>query len=99
MQWHNDHFTLPPDAVHLLESETCPGQAFRAGTSTWGFQCHFEVDAAIVARWAGLRAELVRDPAVVPALETAASRHLEDAMTFGRTITERWLRTSAGLRA
>jgi GMP synthase-like glutamine amidotransferase len=33
MQWHNDHFTLPPQAEHLLESEACPGLPvpFRGG--------------------------------------------------------------------
>ncbi len=94
MQWHNDHFTLPPDAAHLLESETCPGQAFRVGARTWGFQCHFEVDAPILARWAQLRAAMVGDPAVVPAIEVAGARHLDEAMTFGRTVTERWVRAS-----
>jgi GMP synthase (glutamine-hydrolysing) len=93
MQWHNDHFTLPPKAAHLLESEACPGQAFRVGERTYGFQCHFEVDAAIVARWATLRAELVSDPAVVSATASAADRHLEQAMTFGRTVTRRWIDT------
>jgi GMP synthase (glutamine-hydrolysing) len=91
MQWHNDHFTVPDHAAHLLESATCPGQAFRVGAKTYGFQCHFEVDAAILGRWAGLRAELVRDPAVIPAVAAAADRHLEEAIAFGRTITQRWL--------
>ena len=91
MQWHNDHFTLPADAAHLLQSEACPGQAFRIGARTWGFQCHFEVDETIVARWATLRAELVADPAVVPATLAAAERHLEQAMAFGRTVTRRWI--------
>lgn len=91
MQWHNDHFTVPPDAAHLLQSETCPGQAFRVGARTYGFQCHFEVDASIVGRWAALRAALVQDPTVVSATAAAAERHLGAAMAFGRTVTERWL--------
>jgi GMP synthase-like glutamine amidotransferase len=92
MQWHNDHFTVPPTASHLLESETCPGQAFRAGPRTWGFQCHFEIDGGILERWSVLKAELVGDPSVVASMAAAAERHLEEAMTFGRTVTERWLR-------
>lgn len=91
MQWHNDHFTLPPQAEHLLANEACPAQAFRVGARTWGFQCHFEVDETIVARWAALRAELVADPAVVPATLAAAERHLEQAMAFGRAVTRRWI--------
>lgn len=91
MQWHNDHFTLPPGATHLLESEACPGQAFRAGPRTWGFQCHFEIDRGILERWSVLKAELAGDPAVVATMRTAAEHHLEEAMRFGRTVTERWL--------
>jgi GMP synthase-like glutamine amidotransferase len=91
MQWHNDHFTVPDGAAHLLESQACPGQAFRAGARTYAFQCHFEVDATIVDRWAGLRAELVGDPTVVSEMTVAAERHLTEAMAFGRTVTERWL--------
>lgn len=91
MQWHNDHFTPPPEAEHLLESETCPGQAFRLGARTYGFQCHFEVDAAIVARWSTLRAELVGDPTVVGTTAAAAELYLDEAMAFGRTVTRRWL--------
>jgi GMP synthase (glutamine-hydrolysing) len=96
MQWHNDHFTLPPAATHLLTSQACPAQAFRAGARTWGFQCHFEVDRTIVGRWSELRAELAGEPAVVPTMRAAAERHLEDAMTFGRTVTQRWLAVGRG---
>jgi GMP synthase (glutamine-hydrolysing) len=96
MQWHNDHFTLPATATHLLESETCPAQAFRMGARTWGFQCHFEVDETILGRWSKLRAELAGDPSVVPAMRAATDRHIDDAKTFGRTVTERWLGMGRG---
>jgi len=96
MQWHNDHFILPATATHLLESEACPAQAFRAGERTWGFQCHFEVDEAILGRWSKLRAELVGDSSVIPAMQAATARHLAEAKTFGRTVTERWLEVGRG---
>ncbi len=96
MQWHNDHFTLPATATHLLESDTCAAQAFHGGGKTWGFQCHFEVDETILGRWSTLRAELVGDPAVVPAMRAATDRHLADAENFGRTVTERWLQVGRG---
>ena len=91
MQWHDDHFTPPPGAVPLLTSGTCAHQAFRAGAATYGFQGHFEVDAAILRRWADLRAELAGDPAIPDRLASAACRHLEEAMRFGRTLAARWL--------
>lgn len=91
MQWHDDHFAVPAIATHLLESANCPSQAFRADARTYAFQCHFEVDAAIVSRWAGLRAELMGDPDVVGEVRSAMASHLDGAMQFGRTVTERWL--------
>lgn len=96
MQWHNDHFTVPATATHLLESDTCPAQAFHGGGRTWGFQCHFEVDETILGRWSTLRAELAGDPSVIPAMRAATARHLADAETFGRTVTERWLQVGRG---
>lgn len=95
MQWHDDHFELPPGAVHLLESGTCPAQAFRFGARIYGFQCHPEVDAAILRSWARLRAELTGDPAMPAGIARAAALHLEDAMRFGRTVAERWLASGA----
>lgn len=49
-QWHNDSFTVPPQATSLASSGTCPGQAFRIGNA-WGVQFHPEVDGSIVAAW------------------------------------------------
>lgn len=49
-QWHNDSFSLPPDAHLLASSAECPGQAFRYGRA-WGVQFHPEVDLAIVRDW------------------------------------------------
>jgi GMP synthase-like glutamine amidotransferase len=91
MQWHEDHFELPPGAVHLLASDACPAQAFRAGRASWGFQCHLEVDAPSLQAWAALRARLTGDPAVPDAVAAAAERHHATAMAFGRTVAERWL--------
>ncbi len=51
MQWHNDSFDLPPEAVHLASSAVCPGQAFRVGPCAYGVQFHPELTAAIVADW------------------------------------------------
>ena len=43
---------LPPSAVWLAESQRCPYQAFRIGSSpAWGFQFHPEADAAGVRGW------------------------------------------------
>jgi len=49
-EWHNDSFTVPPQASHLAASTACPGQAFR-WRNAWGLQFHPEVDRTIVAAW------------------------------------------------
>jgi len=50
-QWHSDTFTLPHDAVHLAESETCSHQAFRYGDNVYGLQFHLEADRPLIKRW------------------------------------------------
>lgn len=49
-QWHNDSFDIPPGAVPLASSSSCPGQAFRY-RNAWGVQFHPEVDESIVRSW------------------------------------------------
>ena len=50
-QWHQDTFDLPPEAVHLAETPTCTNQAFRYGSSIYGFQFHLEVNESLIHRW------------------------------------------------
>jgi GMP synthase (glutamine-hydrolysing) len=50
-QWHGDTFDLPPGAVHLAQSEHCRQQAFRYGTSAYGFQFHIEMTPELVDLW------------------------------------------------
>ncbi|MFB9837125.1 type 1 glutamine amidotransferase [Actinoallomurus acaciae] len=52
IQNHRDQITeLPPDAVHLAESDACPIQAFRVGERAWGVQFHPEAGADRLDRW------------------------------------------------
>lgn len=50
-QWHYDVFELPPGALRLAGSATCPNQAFAVGPHL-GMQFHVEIDAAKHAVWA-----------------------------------------------
>ncbi len=52
VEHHRDEVTaLPPGAVHLATSATCPHQAFRVGERAWGLQFHPEAAADRLARW------------------------------------------------
>jgi GMP synthase (glutamine-hydrolysing) len=50
-QWHAYTFDLPPGAVHLASTPTCPNQAFRYGDRAYGLQFHLEADEPLVQRW------------------------------------------------
>ena len=50
-QWHAYTFDLPPGAVHLASTPTCPNQAFRFGDRAYGLQFHLEADAHLIQRW------------------------------------------------
>lgn len=50
-QWHAYTFDLPPGAVHLASTPTCPNQAFRFGERAYGLQFHLEADQHLIQRW------------------------------------------------
>ena len=50
-QWHGDTFEIPSEAVHLVDSSTCPNQAFRYRNNVYGLQFHLEVDEPMIERW------------------------------------------------
>lgn len=93
MQWHEDAFDLPHDAVLLATGEACRNQIFRLGESTYGFQCHLEVNADIARSWVHARRHWVaaHDPAFFARFEHDLNTHLAHAMAFGRMVGDRWL--------
>lgn len=50
-QWHAYTFDLPPGAVHLASTPTCPNQAFRHGDRAYGLQFHLEADLPLIQKW------------------------------------------------
>jgi GMP synthase (glutamine-hydrolysing) len=50
-QWHSYGFDIPAGAVHLAESDDCPGQAMGYEGFAWGFQFHLELDEGLIRRW------------------------------------------------
>lgn len=50
-QWHSYGFEIPAGAIHLAESDACPGQAIGYDSIAWGFQFHLELDEGLIRRW------------------------------------------------
>ncbi|WP_208281223.1 glutamine amidotransferase [Massilia oculi] len=51
LHWHGDQFDIPPGALRLAATSTCPNQAFAVGASVLGLQFHLEADAGKIERW------------------------------------------------
>lgn len=60
LQWHEDTFDLPENAVHLARSVLVPNQAFRLGKNVYGFQFHVEVFQEMLQEWFKNRADLAQ---------------------------------------
>jgi GMP synthase (glutamine-hydrolysing) len=59
-QWHEDTFGIPAGAQGLADGDTCPHEAFRAGSCAYGLQFHVEITDKNIAEWSD--AYLTSDP-------------------------------------
>jgi GMP synthase-like glutamine amidotransferase len=97
MQWHEDGFDLPPEAVLLLSGTSCPNQAFRLGRATYGFQGHLELSPDTARRWIeDFRPVLEgvygsRALAETARVRAEIARYAEPAEAFGALVARRWL--------
>ena len=93
MQWHEDTFTLPDEAILLLRGEVCAHQAMRIGAIVHAFQCHFEVTPELARAWAEAYARIngLDATELVTRMEEEIARHGAGAAMIGRHIAERWL--------
>ncbi|MBS3916975.1 MAG: type 1 glutamine amidotransferase [Sulfuritalea sp.] len=48
--WHGETFSIPPDAVRLLESAHCANQTYSQG-KVLGMQCHVEMTEEMIRQW------------------------------------------------
>ena len=97
MQWHEDSFEMPDEAVLLMTGAACRNQAFRIGRATYGFQCHIEATPRIVAAWindfgSSLSGHLGDEaPAAIDRVLQEVEDHAEDARAFAEAVSDRWL--------
>tara|TARA_R110000868_G_scaffold65534_2_gene195886 strand:- start:6103 stop:6873 length:771 start_codon:yes stop_codon:yes gene_type:complete len=96
-EMHSDTFDLPDGAVALMSGDQVPNQAFRMGTTTWAFQCHFEVTPHIVDIWN--RRELIGNPEknqddvnrMIQQTQQDFEQYQQAQTLFARTLMNRWL--------
>lgn len=70
--WHGETFSIPPNAVRILESAHCANQAFILNNRHVGMQCHVEMTPAMVLEWSENGTdEISASPG--PAVQTAAA--------------------------
>jgi len=97
MQGHEDNFDLPEGAELLLIGSFCEKQAYRAGQTSYGFQCHFEVTAEMLDEWirqarSFLANRLGDDPqGFLDRVAEDAPKKLPAAADFAREVSGRWL--------
>ena len=95
LQFHEDTFTVPDDAVPLATSSSSRlPQAFRYGDTAYAIQFHFEVDRSIVEGWLHNigRREMLDDWGVSDEeFRRSADEHLERQRVAGRVLVRRFL--------
>lgn len=95
-QWHVDTYTLPENAVRLVQTDSVKNQCFRVGRATYGIQFHFEASGDVVQSWT--RANKERVDRIAPGwLETQAesdhARYAADADAAGARIARAFVDT------
>lgn len=97
MQWHEDTFDLPPQAVQLIAGEACPAQAFRVGRAAYAFQGHFEAHETIVESWLTAHGHILprhygdASEAHKARVRQESSTHGAAQRRFAETVSDRWL--------
>lgn len=93
MQWHEDTFDLPSNAIHLITGENCQNQAFRVGTTAYAFQFHLEVTDWIARQWSHYpeAKAALRNQCPVERIENDLKKYYSDARAAAYSITDKWL--------
>ncbi len=91
LQFHEDTFDLPRDAVLLATGEGCRNQAFRINDRVYGFQFHLEATNATAREWATLpEARAALDECPVARIENDLRGNYAAACISAKLVAERW---------
>lgn len=92
-QWHDDSFSLPPNATGLASSKAIENQAFRVGRAVYGTQFHFEADRPLVEEWSATFADWLaeREPDWPRRRPEQARLYGPAADAVGLTLARAWV--------
>ncbi|MDB5666981.1 type 1 glutamine amidotransferase [Cypionkella sp.] len=92
-EWHADHFTLPPGAIHLATNPAAPVQAYKIGRAGYATQFHFEANRAVVADWTRHFPDLIEAhrPGFIANLADISTEKGIPADAHGLAIARAWV--------
>ena len=93
-QWHGYGFDLPAGAQHLARTEHWDCQAYRYGSTAYGFQFHLEMDAALIERWLAVpayREELLATGHDEATVRDDTAQHVTAMQQRAETVFEAFL--------
>jgi GMP synthase-like glutamine amidotransferase len=101
LQWHQDTFALPVDAVLLARSDAYESQAFRVGRA-YGLQFHIEIGTDLAEEWGRVPAyahslEGILGEAALPELLAEIAAHERVMTGTARRLFAGWLEHTVGL--
>ena len=64
-QWHQDTFSIPPDAIHLYSSKGCQNQAFLYTDRVIGLQFHPEMDQSSIRQFLNLSGDQSEEEGII----------------------------------
>jgi len=92
LHWHGDQFGIPPGALCLAGTATCPHQGFALGPQVLGLQCHLEADPRTLERWLVGHACELAQASIDPRPLRAEARALQARLPAAAgTVFTRWL--------
>jgi len=92
--WHSETFSLPEDAVPLLQSKFCKNQAFVIGNSL-ALQCHVEMKNNMVQEWFDVYKKDVPEPSLSVQSREQMLENLKERIQNSKAVAdvfyEKWL--------
>ncbi|MEO1523419.1 MAG: gamma-glutamyl-gamma-aminobutyrate hydrolase family protein [Cyanobacteria bacterium J06633_2] len=93
MQWHFDTFDLPTQATLLMTNDICSHQAYRIGSTVYGFQFHLEVTPDMVLSWLAAKQDWIdtHHPGLDQQIKSQLQVYAQSSDQFAEAVAQYWL--------